>query len=250
MRTACIASIALAAFLIAPTPATASTTASEALATANKAGQVVFLVLTDASAQDTAAARTAAAEAQRQVRSSTVVEVDRGDAANAALIKRYRLQAAPVPLVLVIAQNGVAVGASRPGKGDVERLVKMVPTPKKADMMLAFEQRKTAIVVFSRPNMTERSALFENLTEVTRTMKDKAQLVLVDLDDKAERKFIDEWEVPMKSVRPTIVVMNAKGQPLGRLVGLQTAMQIVETCSKKAACCDDPSCGCSSCKSK
>ena len=55
----------------------------------------------------------------------------------------------------------------------------------------------------------------------------------------------DEWEVPMKSVRPTIVVMNAKGQPLDRMVGLQPAMKIVEACSKKAPCCDDPSCaGC------
>ncbi|MDJ0973654.1 MAG: hypothetical protein QNJ98_04280 [Planctomycetota bacterium] len=246
MRIACIASIALAVLLLAPAPVQAKASASEAIASANKAGQVVFLVLTDGSAKNVDAARTAANEAQKQVKASTVVELDRSQAANAAIVKRYKLQAAPVPLVLVIAQNGVAVGASRADKGATERLVKMVPTPKKADMMLAFEQRKTAIVVFYRPKMVERSALFENLTEAMRTLKDKAQLVLVDFDDKAERKFIDEWEVPMKSVRPTIMIMNPKGQPLGRLVGTQTALKIVETASKKAPCCDDPSCaGCS-----
>lgn len=215
------------------------------IATANEKGQVVFLVLTQSGASNVEAARTAAKEAQKQVEGSTVLELDRSDASQASAVSRYKLQAAPVPIVLVIAQNGTAVGASRPGQGAVDRLVDMVPTPKKADHMQAIEQRQTSIIVFSRPTMQERSALFENLSAVTREMKDKVRLVLVDLDDTAEKKFIDEWEVPMKSVRPTVAVVNAKGQALGRLVGLQTADEIIKTCKKRAPCCSDPNCkGC------
>ncbi len=239
---------ALAAVVLLAVPSRAQASASDDIQTANKAGQVVFLVVTDAAAKNIEAARTSAREAQKRVKLSTVVELNRSKREHAAAVKRYRLQSAPLPLILVIAQNGVAVGASRAGKGSIERLVSLVPTPKKADMILAFEMRKTAVVVFSRPKMKEQSPLFQNLTTVTREMKDKVHLVLVNLDDKAEKKFIDEWKIPMASLRPTIVVMNAKGQTLDRLVGLQTAEKIVQTCKKRAPCCDDP--GCKGCEDK
>ena len=46
-------------------------------------------------------------------------------------------------------------------------------------------------------------------------------------------------------VDPTNAVVNAKGQPLGRMVGLQSADVIMKTCKKRAPCCSDPNCkGC------
>jgi hypothetical protein len=243
MRIAVTLVASLAAVLaIAPV---ADAGAMDDIATANQKGQVVFLVVTQAGARNLEAARSAANEAQKQVKGSAVVELDRADASQAAAVKRYKLQAAPVPVVLVIAPNGVAAGASLPGKGATKRLVDLVPTPKKADHIQAIEQRQTSIIVFSRPTMQEQSKLFENLSAVTREMKDKVRLVLVDLDDVAEKNFITEWDVPMKSVRPTIAVVNAKGQPLGRMVGLQSADEIIKTCKQRAPCCSDPNCkGC------
>ena len=244
MRTPLAALLTLAA-LVLVTPITARAAAIDEITTANQKGQVVFLVLTQTGTRNVEAARSAAKEAQKQVKGSVVVELNRSDATQAAAVKRYRLQAAPTPLVLVIASNGVAVGASRAGKGAVARLVKLVPTPKKADVMQAFEQKQIAIIVFSKTTMPERGPLFENLSAVSREMKDKIRLVLVDIDDASERKFVDEWAVPMASRRPTVAVVNPKGQPLGRLVGAPTAAEIIKTCKKRAACCTDPTCkGC------
>ena len=241
MRTLLVIAIALTALV----PSGAQASAMDDIQTANQGGQLVFLVVTETGARNIEVARSAAKAAQQRVEGSTVVELNRSDATQADAVRRYKLQATPLPLILVIAPNGVAVGASRPGEGAADRLVSLVPTPKKADMMQAFEQRQTALLVFSRAKMPEQSQLFQNLSAVTREMKDKVRFVLIDLDDEAETKFIEEWKVPMESVRPSILVLNSKGQALGRLVGAPTAKKLIETCKKRAPCCSDPKCkGC------
>ena len=96
---------------IAPRPAAAS--AAEDLAAATAAGQAVYIVVTDASVADVKPVAAAAAEAATAVKGRSLV-LDRGAAANADLVAKYRLASAPVPLFLVLASNGLPV-AGLPG---------------------------------------------------------------------------------------------------------------------------------------
>ena len=99
---------------IAPRPAAAS--AAEDLTAATAAGQAVYIVVTDASVADVKPVAAAAAEAATAVKGKSLV-LDRGAAANADLVAKYRLASAPVPLVLVLASNGLPV-AGLPGEQD------------------------------------------------------------------------------------------------------------------------------------
>lgn len=219
----------------------------ERITNANRQGQVVFLLLTQGDAAGLAEARTLVAAANGRVAGSAVVELDRAVAENADVVSTYRLQAAPVPLVLVIAQNGVAVGAVRPGdKGALDRLIQLVPSPKKAEYFQLLAQKRIALIAFSRPDMQEQGPLFEALSAVNRTLQERAGLVLVDLGDEAEAKFLAEWKVPADATRPVLHVVNAKGQPLGRLDGAASAEEILKVVNRKAPCCADP--GCEGCK--
>jgi hypothetical protein len=211
------------------------------VATANAAGKAVFLVVTDGPGPGLDAARAAAAAAQALAPATTIVELDRRDPAQAPAVAAYRVAAAPVPLVLVIASNGVATGAAKPGEGAAQRLAALIPSPKKADYLKHLSQQKVALVAFSRANMPERSGLFESLSSATRTLGDKAALVLVDLDDKAEARFVTDLKVDPAATQPQLVVVNPKGSVLGRLAGAPKAEEIVAAATK-THCCSDPNC--------
>lgn len=220
----------------------ASAGAVDEIGSANAAGRTVFLVVTDAAAQGLEGARQAARDAQALVAGSAVVELNRSDPAQADAVKRFRLAASPVPLVLVVGSNGVAAGAARPGDGAAQRLAALVPTPRKAEMLKVLDQQRTALVVFSRATMAERSALMESLTAALKALEGKAEAVLVDLDDPAERAFLAERKVDAAATRPVTLVLNAKGQALGRLDGAPTAQKLVETARSKAPCCPGGNC--------
>lgn len=224
----------LAALRPAPT-ALASTRA------ANAAGRPVFLVLTDGAGAALTAARAHARAAQASVPHAVVVELDRRHPDQAEGVAHFRVAAAPAPLVLVVGANGVAAGAAKPGEGAAARLVALVPSRAKAEYLALLAQQRTAIVLLSRPAMEERSALFERASAALQTLAAKAALVLVDLDDPAEARFAADLKADPASARPTVVVVNPKGQVLGRFAGAPTPEQLVEAASKKS-CCSDPNC--------
>ena len=238
-----LAALALGLALLAA-PADGSAAAMDDITTHTKAGKTVFLVVTDAAAKNLAAARDVAGQASKQTPDSAVVELNRSDPAQAAAVKAYRVAGAPVPLVMVIAPNGVAAGASLVKRGALERLIGLVPTPGKAEYLKVLSQRQTAIVIFSHAKMAQQSDVFTAASKVVTATKGKVSTVVVDVTSQAEQKFLREWKVDPKSTQPTVVVMNAKGLTLGRHQGAPTAEQLLATTQKKP-CCGDPSCsGC------
>jgi hypothetical protein len=227
----------LAALVPAPT-------AIQSTAAANAAGRPVFLVVTEGPGPGLEAARASALKAQSAVPTAVVVELDRRDPAEADGVTKYRLAAAPLPLVLVVASNGVPAGAAKPGDAAPARLAGLVPTRAKADYLQVLGQQRVAIVLFTRASMAERSPLFENAGTAVQQLAGKATLVLVDLDDAAETRFVGEFKVDPATAQPLVYFVNPKGQVLGTLTGASTVEQIVKTATKKAHTCSDPNCDC------
>lgn len=207
-------------------------------------GRTVFLVLTDAAAKDLKQARATAQAAQKRTANSAVVELNRSDPAQRAAVARFRVAAAPVPLVLCVASNGFGVGAVRPAaKGAVDRLVAMVPSPAKAEYLRVLSERRVAAVVFSRATMTEQSPLFIEISKTVADPKLNMTTVLVDLADTREARWIAQWKLDPKTLkRPLMVFVNPKGQIIGKLEGAPKAAQIVAMAKKKVRGCQDPKC--------
>jgi hypothetical protein len=234
---------ALLACAVAPAPGHAADAVTE-ISAANAAGKTVFLVVTDGG-QGREAARQAADAAAALVPGTAVLELDRKDPAQEKAVTGYRLAAAPVPLVLVVATNGVAVGGQRPGDGAAAKLVALIPTPKKAEYLKHLAEGRTALLAFTHAQQAEREGLWSGANEAVRLLEGKAALVLIDTTDGAEKRFLEQMKVPADAAKPVLIVMNAKAQVLGRLEGAQPAAKIVETAKKKAPCCSDPGCkGC------
>lgn len=217
------------------------TTVLTSVAAANAAGRPVFVVVSDGAGANADAARATVRQAQLAVPSAVAVELDRTDARQADAVARYRLAAAPAPMVLVVASNGVPTGAAKPGDGAAARLASLVPSKAKADYLRQLSEQRVAIVLFTRANMQERSGLFESASAALQLMPGKIALVPVDMDDPAEQRFIDDLKVDRAVARPQTVVVNPKGQILGRLQGASPAADIMKAAGKKS-CCSDPNC--------
>ncbi|MDD4051553.1 MAG: hypothetical protein PHR28_06615, partial [candidate division Zixibacteria bacterium] len=87
-------------------------------------GKTVFVLVTEPGAAGIEAARTMIGQVMANVPSSQLIEVNRADTASAAFVAQYRLLAAPVPLVMVIAPNGVLGGGMPTAQATPEKVAK------------------------------------------------------------------------------------------------------------------------------
>lgn len=177
----------------------------------NAKGNAVFLVVTEGSKMLTEA-KEMAAKAQKKYPKSEVITLDRTDKTNSALVTKYGLAGAPLPLILVIAPNGVVGGGMQLSQATPEDLVDLVPTKKQASALLAFSENKSAFIVLYKKNMKDKQKVVEECNKAAASLGGKAVVVEVDLDDKSETGFMDLLKPDMKATTTHVLVFNAKGQ--------------------------------------
>lgn len=190
-------------------------TTQEAIESANKSGLAVFLVITDQGNAGTQQAVDIANQAHAKYQKSEVIQMNRSDAANKDLVTKYGVSGAPLPLILVIASNGVVTGGFESSKATADLLVNVVPSPVKADVMKALSTGKSVFLVVSRKEMTEKNEVMNTCAQACIEMQNNAKLIGLDLDDQAEKKFIAELKIDPTITSPQTFVINSKGQITG-----------------------------------
>lgn len=219
-------------------------TAAQQLAAAQKAGRPTYLLVTAPRARGLEEMRLAVQEARKRAPHVAYVEMDRTQAANKALAKRYGLTGAPVPMVLVVAHNGAPGGGIRPGPKASSQLVALLPSPRKADTLLALFQRKAAFVVVGRPDMPGRAAALAACHKASANLKGKAAIIEVDLRDKYEQGFLKVLGADAKAKDVAVHVYALSGRKTQVLKGpAATAAALVKAATKKQECCPGGKCG-------
>jgi hypothetical protein len=207
--------------------------------TANKDGNSVFLVVTDQNVTGTDKAMEIADHARTDLPKSVVVSMNRSDAANSELVTKYRLTGAPLPLILVIASNGVVSGGFTLDKATPEALVKAVPSPKKADVLKALSEGKSVFIVVSSKSMSTKDNVMNTCQQACIEMENNAKMIEIGLDDTKEKQFLTELKVNMSATEPMTYVINSKGQITGTFNDDVNATTLVASAKKVAAssCC-------------
>lgn len=225
-------------------PATSAWASAQSdIAEATRAGNSVFLVVTQTNTRGGERALQVAREAQARAPNTVVVVLDRGRAENQGLVRKYRLLGAPVPLILVVASNGIVAGGARLKDATPEVLVSIIPSPKKLEMLTHLSQKMPVFVVVSHKDMvTQRSAVFEACNKAMTQLKHKASTVVVDVDDKAEKRWLKELNIRPREKTPVTIIFNAKGQKTAVFRSAVTVEQLVKSARKKAACCPGGNC--------
>ena len=128
------------------------------------------------------------------------------------------------------------------------RLLGLVPTPRKADTLLALHQRKAVFIVVARQGMAEEGAVLAACQNAAAALKgkgrkEKAAVVRLNLDDKAEKAFLDLLGANRKATQVATHVYGLSGQKTGVLKGTPKTQDLVGAATKKAECCPGGKCG-------
>ena len=206
---------------------------------ANKAGKPVFLVVTEPGIAGIEEALRVANQAHKSAPKSTVIEMNRADAANKDLVAKYRLAGAPLPVFLVIVSDGMVAGGLRADRATAEILVNMIPSPQKTETIRALTEGKAIFIVASRESMLDRTGVFETCEAACTQMKDRAAFVAIDMDDKEESSFLTELKVSPVSTEPIIMVINTQGQMTATFNGQVESKTLIQAATKRVAsgCC-------------
>lgn len=224
----------------------ASATVKTDLETANKNGNSVFLVVTDPNVTGTDKALEIANTAKASVTKSVVMQMNRSDATNSELVTKYRLAGAPLPLILVIASNGVVTAGYTLNQATPELLVKAVPSPKKSEVLKTLSDGKSVFIVVTSKSMNEKNTIMNTCQQACIEMENNAKMIEISLDDPKETQFLTEIKVNMTATEPTTYVINSKGQITGTFTDDVDATTLVASAKKVAAsgCCPGGSKSC------
>lgn len=205
---------------------------------ANKEGKVVFLVVTEHGNKDNVSAMHLANEACKLNTKSLVIEMNRSSKVNESLVTKYRLASVQLPLIMVIASNGVVVGSTNLKQTTAEKLVELIPSPKKAEVLKLINDGKSIFVVVSKKAMQKKEAL-KNCNVACHDMKKNAGIVEIDFEDAEEKKFLNELKIAKIGDSPQIIVINSQGQIAGSFTGTTDSKTLVASASKKSSggCC-------------
>ncbi|MEI6695898.1 MAG: hypothetical protein WCO13_07500 [Bacteroidota bacterium] len=208
---------------------------------AQKSGKTIFLIVTDKTSKGTDALLKIAENGKKTARNSEVIKLDRDDKGNTALVSKYRLAGAPLPLILVVASNGVVSGSLTVGDATSAKLLTFIPSKNQADVLLGFENGKAAFIICGKKNAKDKIALITECKSAAVSIGNKTSIVFIDIDSKDEANFIALLN-PDKT-KTTVLIFNGKGQYTGTLNATAKSDELVKTVSKKVGGCAPGSCG-------
>ena len=210
------------------------------LTSATVQGKVAFILVTDQGATGVDQARTMIQTTMKQVKNATLVELNRADPQNADLVTKFRLAGAPVPLVLVAARNGIIAGGMPATQATSEKLLAMVPSPKKAEVLQAIQDGNAVFITASRKSMAAQSGAMASCAAACGQMNNKGVTIKIDMDDPQEAEFLTQLKVDRAATEPVTLVVNAQGQITQTYTGATDVASLVTAATKRAGGCCPP----------
>lgn len=215
---------------------------------AKKAGKAVFVVVTGTGSSDTDKTKEIAKGANGIYKNAIVVEMNRDDAANSALVTEWRLAGAPLPLILVLSSKGQPAGGLLLAQATAENVAALVPSPKMEAVYDAIGSSKHAIVVFTKSSFVDKTEVLKVAKEAVSKLNNQAVLVEVDMDDIKETGFMNQLRIDRLTAKAsTTLVINKQGQVAGTSTTVPDAAKLVAaaTAPVKSGC--GPGCGPAGC---
>jgi hypothetical protein len=157
------------------------------------------------------------------------------------LVAKYRIAGAQLPLILVVASNGVVSGALTSDDASEEKLIATLPSKTQAEVLLGFENGKAALIICGKKNAKDKAEIQAECKKALTSLGDKATIVFVDIDSKEDANFIDLLKPDL--TKTTVIVFNGKGQFVGKMDAVSKSEDLVKTVNKKVGGCAPGSCG-------
>jgi hypothetical protein len=200
---------------------------------------IFFWKENNAPTQEMAGALKAAVEQRPERAEWTTVNIT--DAAQRAVVERYHVERAPMPMVICVAANGAITGAMN-RQVTQEAIEKALVTPAMTEAAKAVQEKRIVIVHIQRDARAPLPAGAGQFM-ADPAFKDRTTAVTFVATDEAEVRFLKEMEIKPEDVADSMVVLLA---PPGVLVGKYPATvakdQLGADLHAAGKCCNDPNC--------
>jgi hypothetical protein len=223
-------------------------TVKDDLEKAKKAGNAVFLVITGTGATGLDDLVTIANDANKKVKKSAVIKMDRDDAANSELVTKFGVAGVQLPFILVISPKGYAVGGFPGANATADNLVNLIPSPKYDMVLDALNNKKPVFVVAYKQSFTDKATTLATCKSAVDKVPSKATIVEIDMDDAKEATFLKQIGVNTVATSTVTVVINVAGNITGNYTGATDAQTLATAATKvvKSCCAGGSSKGCGS----
>jgi hypothetical protein len=238
--------VSLSANVLAqPVPAArpaASTAAEATLEKASAEGKYTFLVFYKSNDAATQAMGTTLKEGL-STRSETAVGtyVQVGPPENKALVDRFDVSRAPMPMTIAVAPNGAITGLFAQ-KLTAEGIENSFVTPTMTKCMKSLQEGK---LVFVCVQGSSKGVTPVSLKDFQSDPHFKDRLVSYSLQaaDAAEAKFLKQLQIdPATAKGTTTALLAPPGVLVGKFGELASKDEIAAALAKAGKCCDDPNC--------
>lgn len=217
--------------------------AQAALDEASRTGKIAFIVFYK---EDNAAFRkmdeVVKAGVKRQEAKALGVSIVASNPAEQAIVERFQLSRAPMPLTLAIAPNGAITGVFAKELTE-ERFADAFVTP---TMMTCMKSLQEDRLVFVCVQKSEKGIVPNAVKEMQNDPQFKNRIVVVSLNsaDPDETKFLNQMQINPKQpmLGTTAVLLAPPGVLIGKYDATSTATQIATALHQAGKCCDDPNC--------
>ncbi len=220
-------------------PIMAFASTSDQLNIAMENGNIAYVIVTEPGVPGVDQAKQMIQSTMSQTPGSVMIESNRADAVNLAFVQKYKLTTVPVPLIIVFASNGAMAGGNIASNLSVQKLMDLIPSPKKAEVLKAIESGQASYITVSRNDMSSIPQVANSCAKACSEMKGKCVAIDISMDDPTEATFLKQLKVNLQATEPVIVVLNAEGQITETFNGPVNITNLVQAATKKVSsgCC-------------
>ncbi len=217
-----------------------------ALASAAEEGRYAFVFFWKENDEPTQQMRGVFQSAMKDLASSAdAVSVSVIDPQEAATVKVFGVDRAPLPLVAAVAPNG-AVTKAWPLKFTAQQLSEGIVSRGTAECLKAMQEKKLTLLCVRNAGTAYNPAASTAVAgfRADERFADATTVVEIDPTDSSEQNFLASLKVNPKTANAVTILLSPAGQPIAQFAGAITTNQLVDkVTSAQAGCCPGGQCG-------
>ena len=224
-----------------------------AIKQAADAGKYLFLFFSKADDDQTLALRKVFDKAMEKVADRAQwIAVNVTDSSEKAIVAKFDVSRAPMPLVLAVAPNGAVTGGF-PGKFEEQQLVDAFATPVTEKVMKHLQEGKLVFVCVQNDKTKSNDAALRGVRDFMADARfaSATEIVMLDPADPAEAAFLADLKVDPKTEEAVTAFLVPPGSAIAEFKGATDKAELAAALQKASSgCCPGGSCGPGGCGPK
>jgi len=214
----------------APTPAIGEGVAQAAIKKAADAKKYLFLFVFESDNEATATAKRAVEAAATKIgNKAELVSVNRDSAAEKAIIEKFQLNRAPMPIVLALAPNGAIMGAYFDEKLKDPQLQDAIASESEQQCVKALQDGKLVLLCAQNATTKSNDAAMQGVNEFKADTRfaESTEIVKIDPSSAAEQSFLAKLKIDPKITEATTAFLAPPGSVVAKVNGATTKDALV-----------------------